>query len=432
MKHYLAIDIGASSGRGIIGFKENDQIQLEEIYRFDNGTIQKDNRLYWDVDYLFEQIIICINKAQENYDIESLSIDTWGVDYVLMNNDTEILPVYAYRDPIRNEIYKKVHEIIKFEDLYKKTGCQFQPFNTIYQLYDDKLNHRLDKATDYLMMPEYFIYKLTGVKVNEYTNASTTGLLNANSKEIDLDIIRKLDIKETIFKKLTQPKTFVGYLKEDVLKRVKKQVKVVLCATHDTASAVEAIPLKSNQIYISSGTWALLGVKTETALTDEKSMITNYSNEGGINYNRYQKNIMGNWVINELKNQLDKDKSFNEITNMAKNSNFNEIVDINHQDFLSPVSMKDTFDAHLKTKPQSNSDYYRCAYLSLANSFNQAILELQENTHKNYDQIYIVGGGAKNEFLNKLTEQFTNIEVIALPIEATSLGNIKVQMEVDE
>ena len=421
MKYYLTIDIGASSGRHIIGFKEDKQIKTEEIYRFNNGVIEENGHLVWNIDYLLDEVKKGIDLALSKYSIESLSIDTWGVDYVLMDGDKEIKPVYAYRDNRTLDVIDKVHSIIPFNDLYLHTGCQFQSFNTIYQFYVDKLNGRLDKATDYLMIPEYLLYKLCGTKVNEFTNATTTGLINHETLNFDNEIIEKLGLPKHLFKKLSQPKTIIGEY---------KGIKVVLCATHDTGSAVEGIPMLGNEPYISSGTWSLLGIKTDKPITTIDSMKANYSNEGGVNYNRYQKNIMGMWLINELKKELCPDTSFIDIVKQARESNFTETIDANDADFLAPKSMKEAFNRHLNNKPMSNGDYFKCAYESLAKSYKEAIDELEKNTNKKYESIYIVGGGAKNDYLNSLTEKYTNKKVIALPIEATALGNLKIQMEI--
>ena len=299
MKYYLAIDIGASSGRHIIGYKdENSNIKMEEIYRFKNGVVKQNNHLIWDIDYLFKEIKegikIAINKYQN---IESLSIDTWGVDYVLLQNDKIIYPCYAYRDGRTKSRINEVHNIIPFEKLYELTGSQFQEFNTIYQLYDDKMNHRLDNVTDFLMIPEYFIYRLTGKKVKEYTNASTTGMMDEKNNIYSNEILEKLGFERKLFKELNKPGTIVGDFNNDIQKEVGGNIKVVLCATHDTASAVEGIDMKENSPYISSGTWSLLGLKLKKCITSLEAQKANYSNEYGPNYIRFQKNIMGLWLI---------------------------------------------------------------------------------------------------------------------------------------
>ncbi|MBP0989999.1 MAG: rhamnulokinase [Oscillospiraceae bacterium] len=423
-KYYLAIDIGASSGRHIVGWKENGKLKTEEVYRFKNGTDEKDGHLIWNIETMFKNVKAGIDCALERFgNIESLSIDTWAVDYVLMRGKDEISPCFAYRDGRTKDAITAVHEKIPFDRLYSRTGIQFQPFNTIYQLYADKLTGRLENATDFLMMPEYLMYKLTGVKAHEYTNATTTGIVSAEAGGYDPDIFGALGLSEHLFCKLQKPGTLIGEY---------KGIKVVLCATHDTASAVEGIPMDENAPYISSGTWSLLGVKTEKPLTDTKSRSGNWSNEGGVGYNRYQKNIMGMWLISRLRSELCSDTPWDDIDNNAKASRFDETVDANSDIFLSPESMKDAFDSVLSKKALAASDYFRCAYRSLALSYMNAVRELEQNTQKQYDKIYIVGGGAKNIYLNRLTEEATGKKVIALPIEATAIGNLKIQMEADK
>lgn len=421
MKYYLAIDIGASSGRHIIGYKQDGVIKTEEIYRFVNGFKTYDNHLIWDIDELEKQVKIGIDKALEKYEIESLSIDTWGVDYALLNGDEVVYPIYAYRDSRTEKVIDEVHSLISFEELYKHTGCQFQSFNTIYQLYDDLKNDRLNNVTDFLMMPELLMYKLTGVKKHEFTNATTTGLINRDTLEYDFEITNRLGLPVHLFNKLNKPKEYVGDY---------KGIKVVLCATHDTGSAVEGIPMKNDDLYISSGTWSLLGAKTNKPIANIDSMKANYSNEGGVGYNRYQKNIMGMWLVNELQNELCPNIKIEEIVELAKQSNYEDTIDANSSDYLAPKSMTDAFDSKLINKPIQIGDYFKCAYKSLAISYAKAIKELEKNTGNEYSRLFIVGGGAKNVFLNSLTEKYTNKEVIALPIEATALGNIKIQMEV--
>lgn len=427
MKYYLAIDIGASSGRHIIGWKENGDLETREVYRFPNGVIKEGGHLIWDIEALFENVIGGIREAFSLYpEIESLSIDTWGVDYVLLDGDKEILPVYAYRDGRTDAVIPKVHKIISFEELYGRVGCQFQPFNSIYQLYDDKERGRLARATDMLMIPEYLLWRLSGVKAREYTNATTTGMVRG---EFDREIIQRLGYPEHLFPKLSQPGRILGNLRPDISERVGGDCKVSLCATHDTGSAVEGIPMEGNQPYISSGTWSLLGVKTPYPITDKGSMTANYSNEGGVGYNRYQKNIMGMWIVNELRGELCADMPFSEIVRLAEESDCSITLDANASELLAPESMKAAFDT-LAPGLKSIRDYFRCAYASLAESYRSAIAELEENTGKKYERLYIVGGGAKNDFLNRLTEGATGKKVVALPIEATALGNLKIQMEV--
>ncbi len=420
MKYSLAIDIGASSGRHIVGWRENGEIQTKEVYRFPNGVTELDGHLTWDIAALEGHVKAGIDEALKEYPrIESLSIDTWGVDYVLMDHDQPVLPCYAYRDGRTEKVIEKVHEKMPFAELYHRTGIQFQPFNTVYQLYADKLAGRLEGVTDFLMIPEYLMYRLCGAKAHEYTNATTGGMVSAATGEYDPEIIAALGLPELLFRPLQQPGTVIGEY---------KGIRVMLCATHDTGSAVEGIPMEGNELYISSGTWSLLGVKTPIPLTDTQSQAANYSNEGGVGYNRYQKNIMGMWLVNRLRDELCPGKPWNEITAEAEEKHFDYTVDVYDPIFLAPESMKAAFDAKLPHPPKCAVGYFRCAYRSLALGYKQAIGEIERNTGKTYQKLYIVGGGARNVFLNRLTEEATGKQVVALPIEATAIGNLRIQM----
>lgn len=421
MKYALAIDIGASSGRHIVGWLEDGTIQTKEVYRFPNGVTEQGGHLIWDIDALLGYVKAGIAEAKKAFpNITSASIDTWGVDYVLLRGDEEVRPVYAYRDSRTEAVIPQVHEKIPFSQLYRHTGCQFQTFNSIYQLYADKVAGRLEGVTDFLMIPEYLMYKLCGIKAKEFTNATTMGMVNAQTGEFDETILEKLGYPRHLFPKLSQPGTLIGQY---------QGIQVVLCATHDTGSAVEGISMDGNHPYISSGTWSLLGVKTPKPITDEGSRKANYSNEGGVGYNRYQKNIMGMWLVNELRRDLCPDMPFPEIVKAAEESDCELLVDANAPEFLAPKSMKQAFDKATGGRLVTVGDYFRCAYRSLAISYRDALSELERNTGAQYEKLYIVGGGAKNRFLNRLTEEATGKQVIALPIEATALGNLKIQLE---
>ena len=421
MKKSLAIDIGASSGRHIVGWYEGGTIRTEEVYRFPNGAVEQNGHLTWDTDALLSHVKAGIGKALEKHPaIESLSIDTWAVDYVLMKGDTPLLPCYAYRDSRTAPAIGKVHGKITFSELYRRTGIQFQPFNTIYQLYADKLAGRLENVTDFLMIPEYLMYRLCGMKSHEYTVATTGGMVSADTGEYDPEIIRRLELPSHLFPPLQKPGTVIGKY---------KGIKVMLCATHDTGSAVEGIPMEGCQPYISSGTWSLLGVKTGKPVTDAASEQANWSNEGGVGYNRYQKNIMGMWLVNRLRDELCPGRPWDEITSEAEEKHFDHLVDINDPVFLAPESMKAAFDSKLPHPPKCTAGYFRCAYRSLAEGYRLALEEMEQNTGFHYDRLYIVGGGAKNWYLNRLTAEAVGKQVIALPIEATALGNLKIQLE---
>ena len=429
MKYYLAIDLGATSGRHVVGYFDNGKITLDEVYRFKTGMDESNDGLVWDIPRLNKEIIRGIKESFKIYpNIVSLSIDTWGVDYVLMNNDKEIPPYYAYRNERNIEASKKVHALIPFNELYKLTGIQSANFNTIYQLFDDKEKGRLETATDYLMLPSYFTYKLTGVKTHEYTNESTGALLNANTKEYLTEVINKLGLPNKIFKSLDYPGLKVGRLLPDIAKEVGGNLDVILCASHDTASAFESIEVDEDTIILSSGTWSLLGIKSNKPIINEQSLRANYTNEGGVNYIRFLKNIMGMYIANRIieENNLTQDKVNKEVIK----SNYDETFDVNNSSLSSPNNMSEAVRKLLKDNPPKDVfDLLRSVYQSMAKAYKTAISELEEIVGRKFNKIAIIGGGAKNEFLNKLVNKYTNKQVIPMPIEATCLGNIKIQMK---
>lgn len=434
MKSFLAIDIGASSGRHIVGYEDGGELVTREVYRFENRMDECDGHLVWNVSRLLAEVKEGIRRTINEFpEVVSMSIDTWGVDYVLMRGDEEILPVYAYRDGRTESAIGEVHKIIPHEELYRRTGIQYMSFNSIYQLYADKAAGRLDGVTDFLMMPEYLMYKLTGKKIKEYTNATTGSIVNAATGEIDREIFERLGLPTGLIAPLYMPGELIGGFTDEVRAEVGGNIDVVLCATHDTASAVEAIEMEENAPYISSGTWSLLGVKTPAAITDEASRASGYSNEGGVGYNRYQINITGMWIIQSLRRELCPETSYAEIEKMAVESEYKECFNVNDEVFLSPASMSDAIKEQIEKSgrktPEKIADYFSAAYVSLAKGYERAICDLERNTGRTYGYIYIVGGGAKNTYLNELTEAATGKRVIALPIEATAIGNLRAQMK---
>lgn len=432
MKYYLAIDLGATSGRHVVGHIENNEIVLEEIYRFKTGMEDSKDGLVWNIPLFFEEIKKGIKKSFEKYkNIESLAIDTWGVDYVLMNKDKEIPPFYAYRNERNIESANELHEIVSFEELYKRTGIQFASFNTIYQLFDDLKKGRLENATDYLMLPSYFSYKLTGIKSHEYTEESTGALLNAKSGEYDLDLLNKIGLPSKLFGDIYKPGKVLGNLLPEVAKEVGGQTKVILCASHDTGSAFEAVDCPDDGIIISSGTWSLFGIKSTNPICTSKSLEHNFTNEGGVNYTRFLKNIMGMWIVSQVSEQ--ENISYLEMQQKLDDNNYEEVFDVNDPSLVAPKNMKKAILKLLKNNPPKDDyDLYNSMYHSLAESYNKACNELEEILGKHYNYIYIIGGGAKNKYLNRLVEKHTGKRVVALPIEATSFGNIKIQIEAGE
>lgn len=432
-KKFLAIDIGASSGRHIVGWMEHGTLQTEEVYRFPNGVQRVDDHLIWDIDSIAAHVKAGIKVALAKHPvIESVSIDTWAVDYVLLNGSQPIYPCYAYRDSRTQAVLDEVHSLLPFETLYEHTGIQFQPFNSIYQLYEDKKSGRLAQADDFLMVPEYLLWTLCGVKAREYTNATSTGLVNAATQEYDPEILRTLSLPEQLFPKLTAPGTVLGNLTDEVAAEVGGQMKVVLCATHDTASAVEGIPMEQGDApFLSSGTWSLLGVKLPQPVTSAASCKANFTNEGGVGYIRYLKNIMGLWIIQCVQKQLG--ISFAEMVELAKTSRYERIFDVNDSRFSAPADMSAEIRTALSetgAAPATDADLINSVYHSLAACYGEAYREMEVITGQHWDKLYIAGGGAKNATLNELTARYTGKQVIALPIEATAIGNLKIQMAI--
>lgn len=429
MKQYLAIDIGASSGRHIVGRLEGGKLVTEEVYRFPNGVNTEEGHLVWDVRRLLAEVKRGMRAAAEKCGkIDSFSIDTWAVDYVLLGKEGEIFPCYAYRDGRTAEAIEKVHAIMPFAELYARTGIQFQPFNTIYQLYADKLAGRLENAEGFLMLPEYLLYKLTGKKVSEYTNATSTGLINAETHAFDADIVSALGLPEKLFeKKLVQPGAKLGNLLPEVAAEIGSDMEAVVCATHDTASAVLAAPVECDfdSPYLSSGTWSLLGIEQKKAHTGEYSRKENFSNEGGPNFTfRWQKNIMGLWMLQSARGELG--LGFAEAEKLARESACDALVDCNDEIFLAPKSM--CAAVREKAGELTDGQLLHCIYASLAQCYRDAIAAMGEQLGKKFSTLNIIGGGSKDSFLNELTAKTAGVTVIAGPSEATALGNLLAQM----
>ena len=432
MNYYLAIDIGASSGRHILGHLENDKMVLEEVYRFSNGMKKKDGHLIWDVDALFEHILLGMKKCKERNIVPvSMGIDTWAVDYVLLDEaGNRIQDVYGYRDSRMKGIDKEIYKIICEEDLYLRTGIQKQIFNTIYQL---KTEDKLGETNCMLMIPDYFNYLLSGQKITEYTNASTTQLVSPETKDWDYDLIEMLGYPKHIFTKIKKPGYVVGNLRQEIQKIVGFDTRVVLPATHDTASAVLAIPSNEDSLYISSGTWSLMGCELKEANCSLESKERNFTNEGGIDYRfRYLKNIMGMWMINSMKHEIANEYSFNDICEMAKKETITSIIDAQDHRFLAPVSMVEEVQnacfENGQEVPQTIGQIAKVIYQSLAECYKNVAKEIECLTGKQYSCIHIVGGGSQAMYLNELTAKACKKTVYAGPVEATSIGNIAAQM----
>lgn len=436
--YFLAIDIGASSGRHILGTVENNKIVLEEIYRFWNGMDNIDGSLCWDVDRLFGEILTGMKKCKEIGKIPvSVGIDTWGVDFVLLDKEEKIVgKAVGYRDHRTTGMDQEVYKLISEEDLYARTGIQKAIYNTIYQLMAVKTQHPeyLEQAEALLMIPDYFHYKLCGKKVQEYSEATTSQLLNPYTKDWDDELIELLGFPRKIFQKIQMPGTAIGSLTEAVRKEVGYDCQVVLPPTHDTASAVMAIPSNGeNTCYISSGTWSLMGVERNEPDCSKKSKEANFTNEGGYNGKiTYLANIMGLWMIQSVRNQLAPDMSYGELCAQASREKISTIVDCQDDSFLSPDDMVEAIKSYCcKTNqqvPETLPELASVIYNSLAKCYGEKLEEIQKLTGVKYDRINIIGGGSNAVYLNQLTAKYTGTAVHAGPGEATAIGNILAQM----
>ena len=459
MKYHLAIDIGASSGRHILGHVENGKIELEEVYRFENRQIRHDGHDCWDLVALAKSVLEGIKKCREIGKVpDTVGIDTWGVDFVLIGKD--LMPVsdmVAYRDARTQGMDEVVEKVISKEDLYGRCGIQKMAFNTIYQLTALKREHpeQLDAAVRFLMVPDYLNFVLSGKMVNEYTNATTTNLVNAAAKDWDFELIEKLGLPKDIFGQLAMPGTVIGHFTNAVQDVVGFDAKVILPATHDTGSAYLAVPARDEfAVYLSSGTWSLLGVENKDPITTPESCAVNFTNEGGAWYRfRYLKNIMGLWMIQSVRRELNgvsyvegkeiaevpltdwekgREYGFGELSDRARAaSGFDSTVDVNDQRFLSPASMiaevRKACEEGGQKVPATIGELMRCMYLSLAKCYADAISTLSRMNGKKYTSLNIVGGGSKDSYLNELTRDATGLEVFAGPTEGTAIGNLVVQ-----
>jgi len=437
--YYLAVDIGASSGRHMLAHMEDGKMVLEEIYRFENGMDRKDGKLLWNTERLFTEIKNGLKKAKELGKVPvSMGIDTWAVDYVLLDKDDKVLgDTFGYRDHRTDGMDEEVYKLISVEDLYARTGIQKQIFNTVYQLMAVKMQTPglLEEAEAMLMLPDYFHYLLTGVKMQEYTNATSTQLVNAETGDWDYELIDCLGYPRKIFLPISMPGTVVGHFTKEIAEEIGYDCEVVLPATHDTGSAIMALPTTSDDtLYISSGTWSLMGVENKKAVCTPEAQARNFTNEGGYDHRfRFLKNIMGLWMIQQVRHELNDAYSFAQLCDMAEvEKDFPSRVDVNDACFLSPANMQEAIREYLRAscqqEPANIGQMAAVIYQSLAESYAATVKEIEELTGKHYEAINIVGGGSKAMYLNVLTAQKTGRKVIAGPGEGTAIGNLMAQM----
>lgn len=438
MKKVLAIDLGASSGRGIIAKIDDGKINLKEIHRFQNNGVWAGNDFLWDVLHLLDEIKQAIVKANNDGGFDLIGIDTWGVDYALLDGDGALLtnPVH-YRD-VRNATGRKeASEVMDIKEIYKKTGIQILDFNTLFQLVYEKnhKNHILENAKTFLFMPDLLNYFLTGVAKNEYTIASTSQMLNPYTKNWDFDLLEKFGINTDIFCDIIMPGEKIGQLSDKVCEELKvKKADVIAVGSHDTASAVVSVPSdKKDFVYISCGTWSLFGTELDEPNITEKGYLSSYTNEGGCGGKiRFLTNIMGLWLIQESRRTYKKegkDLSFADLEAQARESEpFKCFIDPDYPEFGKPGDIPGRIAEYCKKTgqraPETIGETVRCIYESLALKYRLALINLEDISGKKFEKINIVGGGTKDPFLCAMTSDACNIDVDAGPVEATALGNI--------
>lgn len=439
----LALDFGASSGRLMLSKFDGDQLKLEEVHRFPNEPVRLADCYYWDFLRLFHELKTGLKKvAAKKLHIVSIGIDTWGVDYGLLDrNDNLLSNPYHYRDNRTNGILDKIiSKTIPYEEIQKTTGLQYMPINTLYQLYADSLHRRniLEQAKTLLFMPDLFGFFLTGSKYNEYTIASTSQMLNANKKTWAMDLLTKINLPTEILQDIVMPGQIVGCFKSELQDEVGlKAIPLIAVGTHDTASAVAGTPLHSDSsAYLSSGTWSLLGREVRQPIINKASLKYNFTNEGGVeNKIRFLKNISGLWIIQQLKKkwgEVEKEISYEHIGELASEVDKPFILDPDAADFQAPLNMITAIQEYCSKNnqvvPTTIGELARTAYNGIVGKYKTAIGAIEEITQTDIELINMVGGGIQDEFLCNLTANATGKKVLAGPVEATVLGNIIVQL----
>lgn len=438
---YLAVDFGAGSGRVIAGTLSDGKIVLDEIHRFGNRQIKAGNHMYWDFLSLFEEMKTGLRiAARKGYNVRGIGIDTWGVDYGLIDRNGNLIgnPV-CYRDSRTDGLPEEVFKLIDEAAHYQETGIQVMPINTLFQLYSQKKNSdpQLDIADRLLFMPDLFSYFLTGKASNEYCIASTSELLDANQKSWSFNLIRQLGIPEQLFGDIIQPGTIRGKLKKEIADETGLgEVDVIAVGSHDTSSAVIAVPtLEAGSAFLSSGTWSLLGIETDQPILTEEARLGGFTNEGGVGGKiRFLQNITGLWILQCLMNEWKsrgEEVNYDQIIEEATQVDTQTIIFVDDSCFQNPLSMEVAIREYCvlnnQKAPSTRGEMVRCVIESLAYRYKQGIDNMNKCLSTPVKQLHIIGGGCRNKLLNQLTANYLGIPVYAGPVEATAMGNIMVQ-----
>lgn len=439
---FLAFDLGATSGRAIIGSISDGIFTSEEIHRFPNSVKEIDGKYFWDVNSLFDHFKAALKKAAGmNKKIESIGIDTWGVDFGCIGADGRLIGLpRAYRDPYTNGIPEKVFQLIPKEELYGTTGMQIMNFNSIFQIYaqNQEADSPIKKAKAILFMPDLFSYLLTGEMVCEYTDASTSGMINPRCRQFDKSLLERLGCDSSILLNLVQPGTKVGLLKKEICEETgMEQIPVIAVAGHDTASAIAAVPAEDERFaYLSSGTWSLMGIESSTPIINDKSLEYNLTNEGGIEgTTRFLKNITGMWLLEQSRKTWEKEgRTYNyaQIEAMGLAAvDFPSTIDPDDPRFAAPKDMDAEIKKALRESgqkvPQTDGEMISCVYHSLTKKYVEVIGMLQSFASFKIEKLHVIGGGSANKLVSQLTADALGIPVIAGPVEGTAIGNIMIQ-----
>ncbi len=441
LKNFFAVDLGATSGRTILGTLSAGKLSLEEITRFDNSLIQTGGHFYWDIYALYFEIIKGLKKvAHRDVEIQSIGIDTWGCDFVYVGKDGALLrnPL-AYRDPHTFGVMEHYFdECVSKQKVYDKTGIQFMNFNSLFQIYAMRKagNVALQNADKILFIPDALSYMLTGKAVCEYTVASTSQILNPVTKDLDEELVESLGLKRSQFGPITAPATVIGSLTEEVQNITGLgAIPVIAVAGHDTASAVAAVPAANEQFaYLSSGTWSLMGIETKNAIINDRSFALNFTNEGGIEgTTRFLKNICGMWIYERCRKEwTDAPKSHTELQAEAvQQPAFRSLINPDDPMFANPASMVEAIQTYCRNTGQPVPEGYaavcRCIFDSLALRYRQVFSWLKEFADFDINVLHIIGGGSLNAYLNQFTANSCGVTVLAGPQEGTAIGNIMLQ-----
>ncbi|MBS4206989.1 rhamnulokinase family protein [Bacillus sp. FJAT-50079] len=439
MNNYIAVDIGASSGRLVLGRIVDGKIRLTEVYRFKNEIIKKDKGYFWNIEGLFLEIIEGLKIAKKRGITQTmLGIDTWGVDYVLLNESGDrVQEVYCYRDPRTNQALEAIEEYMPLEVIYQKTGISYYSYNTLAQLFMHDSNE-LEKTSNILFIPDYLYYRLTGRYTNASSTASTSQILNVSTKDYDSDIVDLLGLQRDQFPDLINPGVNLGGIKDELtIKYDLPACQLVSVPSHDTASAVVGVPAFQEEIswaFLSSGTWSILGVENSEPINSERAFQESYTNElGAFNTYRVSTNMTGMWIIQEIHRMYGEQYSFAELVEEAqKVKPFRFIINCSDTRFLKPENMVEEIRLYCRAtgqeRPETVGEVVRCAIDSLALTYKKALAKLEGVIERKIDVLHIVGGGVNNKLLCRLTANVCGVNVIAGPTESSALGNIVSQM----